>query len=69
VQAAPAARSLVAYPEMLLPPAHPTHLPAVTGETELYLALDPLADKAEAAGVAGRLGMWLFARHDQLFSL
>lgn len=54
---------------MLLPPAHPTHLPAVTGETELYLALDPLADKAEAAGVAGRLGMWLFARHDQLFSL
>ncbi|KAI7836031.1 hypothetical protein COHA_010062 [Chlorella ohadii] len=46
-----------------------TLLGAVTGETELYLALDPLADKAEAAGVAGRLGMWLFARHDQLFSL
>ncbi|PRW21034.1 SAND-like isoform X1 [Chlorella sorokiniana] len=46
-----------------------TLLGAVTGDTELYLALDPLTDKAEAAGVAGRLGMWLFARHDQLFSL
>ena len=42
---------------------------AVTGDTELFLALDPLTDKAEAAGVAGRLGMWLLARHDQLFSL
>lgn len=44
-------------------------LGAASGDTELLLALDPLADKAEAAAVAARLGMWLAARHDQLFSL
>lgn len=41
----------------------------MSGDTELFLALDPLADKSEAAGLAARLGMWLLARHDQLFSL
>lgn len=44
------------------------HLSA-TADTELVLALDPLADKQEAAAVCSRLGMWLNARHDQLFSL
>jgi hypothetical protein len=42
---------------------------AVSADTELYLAFDPLTDKAEAAGVCSRLGMWLHARHDQLFGL
>ena len=31
------------------------------------MALDPLTDEAEAAGVHARLSMWLSARHDQLF--
>lgn len=36
-------------------------------ETELYLTLDPLADKAAAAALAERLAAWLRARHDDLF--
>lgn len=45
-------------------------LPAAAGpDTELFLACDPLADPGEAASLASRLGMWLHARHDQLFSL
>ncbi|KAL4420703.1 hypothetical protein ABPG75_010359 [Micractinium tetrahymenae] len=44
-------------------------LGAVNPETELYLTCDPLADQAEAAALASRLGMWLHSRHDQLFSL
>ena len=52
--------------EVLLPCCLPF---AVSADTELYLAFDPLTDKAEAAGVCSRLGMWLHARHDQLFGL
>ena len=53
-----------------LPALPPALLPcAVSADTELYLAFDPLTDKVEAAGVCSRLGMWLHARHDQLFGL
>lgn len=41
----------------------------MSAETELYMAFDPLTDKAEAAGLCSRLGAWLGARHDQLFGL
>lgn len=52
------------------PPFAPTPTPGAVGpDTELYLACDPLTDQAEAAALAGRLGVWLHSRHDQLFSL
>ncbi|KAL4855616.1 Vacuolar fusion protein MON1 [Chlorella vulgaris] len=41
---------------------------AVSADTELYLAFDPLTDKEEAARVCSRLGTWLGCRHDQLFA-
>ena len=44
-------------------------LAAATPESELYLALDPLTDKAEAEGVQRQLAAWLRSRHDLLFQL
>lgn len=61
---------LLCHPAWPLP-LHPSLiLPAAVGlDTELFLACDPLTEQAEAAALASRLGMWLHARHDQLFSL
>lgn len=42
-------------------------LASATSEAELYLTLDPLADKHTAVSLHERLGAWLRARHEELF--
>jgi hypothetical protein len=42
-------------------------LASASPEAELYLTLDPLADKLAAAALHDRLLAWLRARHDELF--